>query len=588
MQKMMTWIVGLVLIMGLSACFGVAISIDGDTEININEENLYKAVIEFKKQLAADSYKWEVISPAGEYTLLNGNSSEVSFTPLSAGSYTLKVTVSKKRRKETAELVINVNDTPIVDDKVILQSLRIETDLSTTEALVRKKHIHDDGYEIVRGKIRAIATYSDGHSADMTDFVKFSRVTETVDGKTKAKITVNPVDHLLIFDEGVFPMSASLDGIESNVLQFTTVNEKSLIRVDVRNNNKTWMGLGRSAVVEFKLLKKPSADVHLKLHLKTDDNLSFTHGNELVFKAEQWNDGMGLLQAAYIKDLNINNTNDFILSIDPLVSDDVNYSGLKLDDIIVHKESLPKLIPPTVSQLRGALPGVTIKFRVTSKDIGLKYSLVNPPEGVKIVGKSDFGENQEVDLEGVDIEWKVPLDIEEKRHLITIQAEDIEGKVGEMEFEINVPKTTLIQTEVINNELIVTDTTSRLYGMKMKGHNGEDISAMQLKSVDYKQLWRKSVKTDPGDVVEYIPFVIENIPAKIDIKFPEYMDSYEERIALGVNLDRYSVPVLLGKGYWDFKGEFVYEYEGTNGYLIEFSDIDTNVFLLSIIKSQNI
>ena len=121
MQKMMTWIVSLVLVIGMSACLGVAISIDGDAEININEEHLYKAVIKSKKQLAADAYTWEVISPAGEYTLLNADSSKVSFTPLSVGKYTLKITVSKKRKKETAELEISVTkDTNTTGEPLII------------------------------------------------------------------------------------------------------------------------------------------------------------------------------------------------------------------------------------------------------------------------------------------------------------------------------------------------------------------------------------------------------------------------------------------------------------------------------------
>ena len=458
------------------------------------------------------------------------------------------------------------NTTVNTSTSITLQSLRLETDLSTTAPLIRYSGA-------VRGKVRAIATYSDGHSEEVTDFANFSRMTETVDGKTYVKISVSSVDHLLIYREGDFPLSASLDGIESNVLHFTTVNETRPIRVKIRNNDKLSIGLGRSASVDVTLLQKPTADMNVNMHLDPNDQIKSRYGNTLVFKADEW-DSHGRTQTLQLDDLDINNTDDFTITFDPIVSDDPHYNGYVIPALRVHKDVTPKLISPTVSQLRGAIRGNTIKFRVTSKEFRLEYTLVNPPEGMRILGKSDMGEGAEV--EGVDLEWKVPLDMQEGRHLVTVQAKDIEGKTGEITFEITVPKTTPIQTEIKNNELIVTDTSSRLYGMKMKGHNGEDISSMRLESVDYRQLWRKRIKLDAGDVPEYVPFVIYNKPPQLDIDFPEYSnDVYTYFFRHGDVLNEFWKDI--DKTYYkDDAGSYVpirneYDSGGTQVYLLIFN-----------------
>jgi len=124
MRNIRTWIVSLIAVVLMSACS--EIEIEGDASININEEHIYKLVVTTETDVQADSYQWEVISPAGEYQLLNASSSEVSFIPLSAGRYTLKVTVLKGRETEIAELEINVNKVVVVDDTNV-------TDTNTTQ-----------------------------------------------------------------------------------------------------------------------------------------------------------------------------------------------------------------------------------------------------------------------------------------------------------------------------------------------------------------------------------------------------------------------------------------------------------------------
>ncbi len=67
MKNALTWILSLVLVLTISGCFETQVSIDGDSKININDEHLYKAVVEVDERVSVDAYKWEV-KPVPEST----------------------------------------------------------------------------------------------------------------------------------------------------------------------------------------------------------------------------------------------------------------------------------------------------------------------------------------------------------------------------------------------------------------------------------------------------------------------------------------------------------------------------------------
>lgn len=229
---------------------------------------------------------------------------------------------------------------------------------------------------------------------------------------------------------------------------------------------------------------------------------------------------------------------------------------------------LNKLKAPALQELRGAIRGVTIKFAVKpTVEMDLKYELLNPPQGMKMIPNKELIGTHLPD--GLYIQWDIPMDtIEGQVHTITVKATDNLGRASTLNFDINVPRTSIIKTKVINNELVITDKNSSLYGMKMKGHNGEDISNMELRSVAYADVWRKyTQKLDLTKEIKYTVFIIDNMPDKLDIKFPEYMDTYEKRNKLGAGFDRYNENAFIvsSSAFWKWKNGSSYLYEDTNG-----------------------
>ncbi len=229
------------------------------------------------------------------------------------------------------------------------------------------------------------------------------------------------------------------------------------------------------------------------------------------------------------------------------------------------QDKVIKLIAPPLQQRKGAIRGVSINFRMLSGTQRLNYELINPPKGMRVTYSHYIATHIS---DGLYVRWDVPMNIEEKIYNITVQSTDLEGNKRQIQFPIKVPKTSVIQTEIINNELIVTDQKSPLYGMKMKGHNGEDISNLKLRSVNYLDVWKKkSQKLDLTKEIKYTVFIIDNMPEKLDIKFPKYMDTFEKRIKLGAGFDRYDESGfgIISSSFWKWRHGSSYLYEDTNG-----------------------
>ena len=437
---------------------------------------------------------------------------------------------------------------------------------------VRKKDTYTTGYySNVDGEVKVIGTYFDGHSENVTDRVEW----------TSSMVSMSFDDHSFhAHVDGNATIGAFLDGISSN--KITIYIEKEVDKdyaIEIRNNDKSNLG-ARGAKIVVSLLKKPTADVKLKIHIDPKEKLilGYTAVNhvkmydqEIVFEEKMWKEP-SISWEIDVTDLGTKSTAPYTIVTDNLISDDPYYDGMKIEDIVVKPLSKVELIEPSMRELRGAIRGVPIRFNVKSKQLGLIYTLIDPPRGMKIEKRmmqrgGHFGP-MHVDMDGVDVLWEVPIDMEEKTYTITMKAKNDIGEETEISFPIKVPKTIPIQTEIINNELIVIDKNSLLYGMKMKGHNGEDISNLKLRSVDYEDVWKHNeIALDKNKKIEHIVFVVDNMPENLDIKFPEYMDTFEKRINLGTGFDQYMETSLASRQYWDWNNfdTDIYKYDNTDG-----------------------
>jgi len=218
---------------------------------------------------------------------------------------------------------------------------------------------------------------------------------------------------------------------------------------------------------------------------------------------------------------------DIVVSFSVMQSDDAFYEGYRHPDVTI-PVTPTYLYPPGVAERFGAIRGVRIVMPIYSDIMPkyLHYCLIDPPQGMRLQEPTiSFAHDSmsEIGLyRGTEIVWDVPTDIKEGEYYdITLEAVDDTGYVQRITFPVKVPKTTPIQTEVKNNELVVIDKTSPLYGMKLRGHNGEDISNVKLRSVGYEDVWNYHKKSyEQGYELKYIAFTIDNKPPKTDIDLP--------------------------------------------------------------------
>lgn len=103
----------------MSGCWNIEVGIDGDKNINVNEEHKYRVTLLSKGNTVFDSYKWEVVSKSRDYKLSNETTKELTFSTQKAGKYTLKVTATKNTKRYTATLVVEVKEQLIIDGHVL-------------------------------------------------------------------------------------------------------------------------------------------------------------------------------------------------------------------------------------------------------------------------------------------------------------------------------------------------------------------------------------------------------------------------------------------------------------------------------------
>jgi hypothetical protein len=424
---------------------------------------------------------------------------------------------------------------------------------------IRKKDTFYQDYLPVRAPIKVMATYSDGHSEEVTDRVEWLDL--------QGKIAMG-TDYFRA-ERGTYTLRASLQGIESNEITIDVEDDTSLVMHEVSYKENF-----SNISIAVTLLNKPTQEVSLTLHLNAEEKVAFIdnyplHPKQsytLTFKPERWRENFPDIQYVTVKVLDTTMTSPIVVTTEPMVSADPNYGNKNPRDIEISRRPELILDAPSLDERKGAIRGVPIKFRVTTgEQHWTKVTLIDPPKGMRVL-KPTFIENTE--LYGIDVQWDVPMDAKEGEiYKITAKATDPIGREKTITFPIKVPKTTPIQTKIENNELIVTDKNSLLYGMKMKGHNGEDISTLQLRSVNYRDVWKYNGKPlDTTKPIGHTVFVVDNMPEKLDIKFPPYMDTFDKRIQRGTGFYRYFERISRGYYWsWRHRSDGLYLYEGTNG-----------------------
>ncbi len=395
---------------------------------------------------------------------------------------------------------------------------------------VRKKDSFYNSCIPIKIPLRAIASYQDGHTEDLTDKITWKiirgKLVKEIDFTKDNNLTdmLREEFHTLYATKGSYDIAASYKGVQSNTLHIEIEDDKKTVQYETEYDKET-------ITVYFLLDKKPSSKVTLPLALPKESNASFIakyglldQNYNVVFEPYMWSEG-SLISPPYVKIKlsGVNKEGNITIQTAKLKSSDPLYNNIDPEDITISKLQEPRLDTPRPNQLRGAVRGVQIQFELTEGDReNQTIELVNPPKGMKIKGGIH---SNGVPPYGVIVQWDVPLDAEEgKFYTVTAKATNTQGKVKTITFPIKVPKTKPIQTTLKNNELIVTDKSSPLYGMKMKGHSGEDVSNVKLRSVDYEDIQEHpSNQYEINHKLKYTAFIIDNKPPQLDIDLPDIL-----------------------------------------------------------------
>jgi hypothetical protein len=436
--------------------------------------------------------------------------------------------------------------------------------------------------------MQVFATFENGDKEEVTDKIEW-----ILSNNTKT-----PYGSVVLTKEGKTTVQAQYQNLKSNAVELTLENyettSKHLIKYTVYDSHIP----GRGVDIRIALAAQPLKPVTLRLELDPKDKVEFKnyrsssaiYTKTLTFKPGEYRNGV---KSVEIEDKDENNTNSYVIKTHVLESEDTNYGGKDPQDINFEPKREIEFVVPPIAQRRGALRGVHISMLIKAYATSdVVFRLVDPPEGMYL---SDGQYSHILDQEEMStkrpkiIEWDVPMDaIEGETYEITVEVTDAKKRKGSITFPIKVPKTKSIQTEIVNNELIVTDKDSTLYGMKMKGHSGEDISELKLRSVDYGDVWKKFVHQAPEDIAERIVFVMDNMPKALDVKMPEWMDTYEERRELKVTTyrcDKFSA--MYSNDSWDKgMGTRSINYNDTHGYYISTDNEELGNIFMIIIKSQ--
>ena len=364
------------------------------------------------------------------------------------------------------------------------------------------------------------ACFKDGHCDDVLGDAKFK-----IRGDIRRGVHINrKAQKLIAYKEGNYTITARYKGVVSNTITVRIENlrkDHTPLYAQVLSRDKRDTP-GRGSKVAFFLSQAPKADLIVPLRLDADAKVRFqaNKGLEYNLTVSPTTSSWFAPHFVYIEDpkRDTNDTTPYILHTGAIVSQDSAYNGYDPEDITITPTERFTIFAPSTRQRKGAIRGVRIAMQIVATQIGLNFTLKEAPEGMRLARCHPHVEDALEAYEGKScrtLVWDVPMDIEEnRRYKVTIEATNPDKHKEQTVFYVKVPKTTPIKTELRHNELIVTDKRSPLYGMKLKGHNGEDVSKVRLRSVRYEDVWKAKGKGT------HTVFIIYNKPPKLDIDLP--------------------------------------------------------------------
>ncbi len=510
--------------------------------------------VRYTTSIEAELYHWKQLSGI-KVTLLDADTSTLHFiapkvekeekllfileaqTAFNTQREKIEVIVVPKRSEENNDTDITIggsedntskgkgddNTTTDTDDTQSDDEIPISLTLSAERYLVERKGTYREHKKrFVYGpksvKLFLKACFKDGHCDMVTGEAKFDN-----SNRHGARISRSS-EKIVLYHEGNYTIKAHYKGVESNsvTIRMQDIRKSGkLLYANVLLREKKATPRRGSEVV-FYLLKKPTDKVILPLRLDANASVRFKETNSLEYNLTFTANEISWYDPNFVTIVDLkhdsNDTTTYTLHTGNLISSDPAYNGVDPEDVTIHPTEAFTIFPPTLKERKGAIRGVRIAMRIVATQLDLEFTLAEKPKGMHFERCHMHTEMNLAGYEGKScrlLVWDIPMDIEEnRRYKVTIEATNPDKHKERTTFYIKVPKTFPIQTKLVNNELIVTDKRSPLYGMKLKGHNKEDVSKVRLRGVRYEDVWKAK-----GKGVHTV-FVIYNKPPKLDIDLP--------------------------------------------------------------------
>ena len=324
-----------------------------------------------------------------------------------------------------------------------------------------------------------------------------------------------------------------------NVININPV-EKTLFEITPLFGTNTTISFGIS------LNSKPDSNVTVK-YVSSDEDYAKTQNNQIIFTPDDW-----YIQQNIIIDI-LDNSDVVDIIFENSISDDINYNNKSIESVAVlfnqiyFEEPYDKVV---YSEFNMSLP---IQFYyVGDKESNLSVSLESIPNGMTI------------NTEKTKLFWVPPIEMEGEEVIVKIKVSD--GNISDiMEFKLLVATPNLLSTIIENDELIVKDTSSALYGMKIKAIDDDVIlDDYKIYTINKNNLYdRESTQLVVGDTL----LIKGNKGKKVQVSIPlEGMIDKDDILS-------FNVKSYYGSGTWKRLG-YDYNLTGT---------IDKPIYTLSTI-----
>lgn len=109
---------------------------------------------------------------------------------------------------------------------------------------------------------------------------------------------------------------------------------------------------------------------------------------------------------------------------------------------------------------------------------------------------------------------------------------------------------------------------------------------MKLRTVDYGDVWKKGIENKaPEDIVERTVFILDNMPEKLDVQMPKWLNSIDKALNIGAFFYKNDNEFI--DNFWDGAVDKWDESKGSLSVLYKNeTSASTRIFLIVIEKSQ--